>query len=214
MLNEITQWIASTRFEIEQSRTPKNRIIQYSFKSRPSIISIRSIAIFTLIFLFIFGYWFSASSSNSTTTSATSAPESSSPLKIVDSTPTTGAPSRLNVNEKTSQDADSLPTCRKSDPKFNGISAFECDSIANTTFHYEYFADEQSITSTIQEYQLSVDPKNPNTAIRTGLINGRNRLLAIMANEKLLIDINSELDQETLDNWWQKYLPMSTESLP
>lgn len=214
MLNEITQWIASTRPEIEQSRTPKNRTIHYSFKSKPSIISIKSLAIFAFVFLFIFGYWLTASSPNPTTASATSDPESSSPLKIIDSTPTTGPPSSLNVNEKTSQEADSLPTCRKREPKFNGISAFECEAISNTTFHYEYFADEQSVTTTIQEYQLSADPQNPNTAIRTGLINGRNRLLATMANEKLLIDINSELDQETLDNWWQKYLPMSNESLP
>ena len=97
-----------------------------------------------------------------------------------------------------------LPICTKTAVQHEGTFAFSCITDDSTSIYYEFFEDTYDLNALSQNYELTQLVEKPYISIRTGIVEYKNRLLAINMQEKSLLDINTTIPQEKILKWYKK----------
>lgn len=99
------------------------------------------------------------------------------------------------------------PDCTNTQPKHEGTLAIVC-KVKNTSMHYEIITDQQVQQEIISSYKLLPDKSQPNKYLRYGKIDNNYRILSLDLATCTLVDINTDLDEQTIKQWWDNSMSM------
>lgn len=123
------------------------------------------------------------------------------------STKSTTAQTSLPNREIKTKPLEQLPNCTNTKPIHDGTFAIVC-KVKNTSMHFEIITDQQVQQEIISGYKLLPDNNQPNIYVRYGSIDNNYRIVGLDSTTSTLVDINSDLDEQTIKQWWDNSISM------